>query len=362
MTRLFRIDQDQLVEIRRRPLDSEKKIEEWVANDLSLIGVDGIVVDQQVTTDHGKRIDILAMDGEGNLIIVELKRDKGPRDIVGQVLDYASWVRRLSTSDVHKLADAARDRRPPLSDSYREKFGRSLPETLNATHQMIVVASEVDEPTKRIIEYLSEEHNIGINASFFNVFYEDGNEWLTTDALLEQEEVTDRATRRTRGPWTGYYYVTGGTEDRRPWEDMRQYGFVTASSGKWYSDGLSRLSVGAKLFYYQVNNGYLGYGIVTTERQAAQDFVLPDGRMLTDAIPKSYLTQFADDPDRCAYAVGVDWIRTFDRTNAVTFPGIFANQNTVCGLYSQKTVDFLVEAFGIKTKQASGRLGSGLES
>lgn len=348
MTRLFRIQQDRLVETKRKSLDFENKIERWVADDLSLIGVDGLVIGKQVDTDHGKRIDILALDRDGNLIIVELKRDRSPRDIVAQVLDYASWVCRLTTNDVHKLALAGLGR--PLGDLYREKFGKSLPETLNATHQMIVVASEVDEATKRIIEYLSEQHSVGINASFFNVFEQDGKEWLTTDALLEQVEVTDRATRKTRGPWTGYYYVTGGPEEMRPWEDMRQYGFITASGGKWYTDGLARLSIGDEVFYYQVNNGYLGYGVVTTERQPADEFILQDGRKLTDVLPKPYLTGHADDPDRRAYAIGIDWKKTFDRDHAKTFQGIFANQNTACKLYSQETVDFLTDAFGVQPR------------
>lgn len=351
MTRLFRIEADRLVESRRKALDFEEKIERWVAEDLSLIGVDGVVIGRQVDTDHGKRIDILAMDRDGNLIIVELKRDKSPRDIVAQVLDYASWVCRLSTSDVHDLALAKTGR--ALAEAYREKFGKSLPETLNATHQMIVVASEVDEATKRIIEYLSEQHNVGINASFFNVFGESGHEWLTTDALLEQEEVTDRATRKSRGPWTGYYYVTGGPEEMRPWEDMRKNGFITASGGKWYTDGLSRLSVGDEVFYYQVNNGYLGYGVVTTERMPADEFILGDGRPLMEALPKPYLTEFANDPDRRPYAVGIEWKKTFDRANAKTFQGIFANQNTACKLYCQETVDFLTDAFGVKGKGAA---------
>lgn len=171
--------------------------------------------------------------------------------------------------------------------------------------------------------------------------------------MLEQEEVRDRATRKTRGPWTGYYYVTGGPQEMRPWEVMRDYGFLTASGGKWYTDGLSRLSVGDEVFYYQVNNGYLGYGVVMTERLPASEFMLRDGRILTEALPEPYLTENAGDPDRQAYAVGIDWKKTFDRANAKTFQGIFANQNTACKLYSQETVDFLTEAFGVKPKKSA---------
>ena len=44
MTRLLQIRQNALVESRRRPPDLEKRIENWVANDLILIGVkpDGV--------------------------------------------------------------------------------------------------------------------------------------------------------------------------------------------------------------------------------------------------------------------------------------------------------------------------------
>lgn len=345
MTRLFRISDQGLVESRRKPLDLESRIEDWVARDLSLVGVDGIIIGRQVATDHGKRIDLLAMDEDGNLIIIELKRDRSPRDIVGQVLDYASWVRHLTTKDVHELTRAATGR--PLPDLYRDRYGKAVPETLNASHQMIVVASEVDEATKRIIEYLSEEHDVGINASFFNIFGAEGHEWLTTDSLLDQEEVKDRAVKKARAPWSGLYYVTGGAEEDRPWEELRRYGFFTADGGRHYTNQLDRLEVGAPIFYYQKKTGYLGYGRVTTAKMLASDYVLADGRVLTDVLPVRYLTQFADDPDRAAYVVGVEWLRTFDRAEARKYEGIFANQAIACKIYDQQTADFLRQEFGV---------------
>jgi hypothetical protein len=345
MTRLFRISDQGLIESKRKPLNLESRIEDWVARDLSLVGVDGIIIGRQVPTDHGKRIDLLAMDEDGNLIIVELKRDRSPRDIVGQVLDYASWVRHLTTKDVHELARAATGR--SLPDLYRERYVKAVPDTLNASHQMIVVASEVDEATKRIIEYLSEEHDVGINASFFNIFGAEGHEWLTTDSLLDQEEVKDRAVKKARAPWSGLYYVTGGAEEDRPWEELRRYGFFTADGGRIYTNQLDRLEVGAPIFYYQKKTGYLGYGRVTTPKMLASEFEISDGRKLTEALPTRYLTEFADDPERAAYVVGVEWLRTFDRAEAKTYQGIFANQAIACKIYDQQTADFLRQEFAV---------------
>ncbi len=54
-----------------------------------------------------------------------------------------------------------------------------------------------------------------------------------------------------------------------------------------------------------------------------------------------------DDPEKRAYVVGVDWKRTYDRANAKTYAGIFANQNIACKIYDEKTVDFLLSEFKV---------------
>lgn len=346
MTRLFRVSDSGLVESQRKSLDLEKRIQDWVEDDLSLIGVEGILIGREVRTGHGNRIDLLAMDEEGNLIIIELKRDTSARNIVAQVLDYASWACKLTTNEVYEIAQAYCGK--SLAETYRDKFNKAPPETLNATHQMVVVASEVDEATKRIIEYLSEEHDVGINASFFNIFGAEGHEWLTTDSLLDQEEVKDRSIKKARAPWSGFYYVTGGPEESRPWEELRQNGFFTASGGHTYSNKLDNLEIGASIVFYQKGTGYLGYGRVTTPKMRSNEFNLSDGTPLLEKLPnRPYLTEFEDDPDRASYVVGVNWHKTFDRLHAKTFTGIFANQNVVCKIYDQETADFLRKEFEV---------------
>ena len=41
----------------------------------------------------GKRIDILAVDKDGNLVVIELKVSRGYQRTVGQLLRYKAWVR-----------------------------------------------------------------------------------------------------------------------------------------------------------------------------------------------------------------------------------------------------------------------------
>jgi RecB family endonuclease NucS len=52
-----------------------------------------LLIGQQVPTSHGKFIDLLATDAQGHVVVIELKRDRTPREGVVQVLDDGSWVR-----------------------------------------------------------------------------------------------------------------------------------------------------------------------------------------------------------------------------------------------------------------------------
>lgn len=64
------------------------------------------MVGRQVETDFGGLIDLLCVDAAGDLVVVELKRDKTPREITAQALDYASWVVNLTHERVTSIAEA----------------------------------------------------------------------------------------------------------------------------------------------------------------------------------------------------------------------------------------------------------------
>ena len=45
------------------------------------------------------------LDGDGNLVVLELKRNRTPREVVAQLLDYGSWVRTLEDDDIAAIFD-----------------------------------------------------------------------------------------------------------------------------------------------------------------------------------------------------------------------------------------------------------------
>lgn len=346
MTTLYKNDNGNLVPVRRHALGSEELLEGWIAKDPSIIGLDVLVIGRQVITDFNGRIDILAMDREGALVIMELKRDRTPRDIVAQTLDYASWVATLTTKRIHEIAVSKQDKR--LETAFRERFDAPLPENLNGTHSMVIVASEFDASSKRIVEYLAEEHGLSINTAFFSVFEENGEQLLATDWLMDQQEVLERAESRKKLPWTGYFYVNAGHDpDVRRWEDMQKFGFIAAGYGRFYSKRLEQLNEGDPVYVYQKGRGYIGYGKVRSPSVKSKDFILSDGKSLIDVeLQQPEILHDPDDLEITDYIVAVDWVKTVSMDDAKTFTGAFANQNVVCKLRDPATLEFLAQEFG----------------
>jgi Endonuclease NucS len=187
---------ERLIEIGRGRLDLESRLQEWLAQDISVLDPGLLVIGREVKTDFGGLIDMVCIDADGDLVVVELKRDKTPREITAQVLDYASWVVNLSNERVTAIANDHLG--GAFDEAFRARFGFDLPETLNGDHRVVVVGSEIDAGSERIIRYLSDTHGVNINAATFEYFQlPDRSELLARVFLIEPSEVV--LNTRTKG-------------------------------------------------------------------------------------------------------------------------------------------------------------------
>jgi hypothetical protein len=190
---------DGLREIEKEKLNLEARIESWIAKDISIISSDLLVIGKQVQTDFGMYIDLLCLDHNGDTVIIELKRDKTPREITSQALEYASWVKDLSNDTITEIANNYLQSKGSLEDAFKNKFETDLPEVLNERHKMLIVASEIDSSSERIIRYLSETYGVDINGVTFHHFRDaNGQELLARIFLIEPS--TQTRTIQTRGP------------------------------------------------------------------------------------------------------------------------------------------------------------------
>jgi hypothetical protein len=189
-----------LNEVKTKKLDLEGRLEDWLEDDISMISNDLMVIARQLGTDFGGAIDLLGIDSIGELVVIELKRDKTPRDVVAQALDYGSWVKDLSNDRVTEIADKYLQEKKESSfeDQFRNKFEENVPEIINENHKIIIVATELDAQTERIIEYLSDSYGVGINAMTFQYFKDETDrEFVGRVFLVDPDAVAQKSARRS---------------------------------------------------------------------------------------------------------------------------------------------------------------------
>jgi hypothetical protein len=290
---------------------------------------------QERTT--GGPLDLLAIAPDGALVLIELKRERTPREVVAQAIDYASWVEGLEAEDIAAIYarfSSGRD----LAADFQAQFGQRLDEeTLNESHQIVIVAASLDESSERIAAYLNKR-GIAINVLCFQVFGFADHQLLSRAWLFDPVQTQVSATvttAREQEPWNGEFYASFGPlgEGKRSWEDARRYGFISAGGGAWYSNTLNLLNVGDRVWVRAPGVGFVGVGEVAGPRQAAADFKVetPDGpRPVLDVISSVAHRQFVDDPEKTEYFVPMRWLHTVPVSEAVNEIGLFGNQNTVC--------------------------------
>ena len=182
-------EQNTLAEIESTQVNLEKELEDWLENDISVLDEKLLVIGRQVRTDYGGEIDLLCIEENGDIVVIELKRGKTPRDVVAQAMDYASWVKDLDFERIEEIASKYSKLEDSLEDAFTKKFRvEELPETLNSSHRALIVAESMDAATERIVRYLSEM-TVPVNVATVHYFEDNNGRKLLARVFLVDPEV-----------------------------------------------------------------------------------------------------------------------------------------------------------------------------
>jgi hypothetical protein len=339
-------------------MPAEDELEELVMRDPAVLGESLLIIGRQVHTAHGGRIDLLGLDETARLHVLELKRDQTPRDVVAQTLDYTSWASALGHADLTEVYShyAVKYQLPEVSleAAFEDAFGVPLPDQVNATHQMTVMASAPDSATERIVRFLAETYGVAINMVYFRYFEDEGRRylartWLLPEGVVAEESGGSRGRAGKSEAWNGqdYYAAFGLGEDNRSWDDARQYGFFSAGGGKRYTRPVRNLSVGQRLWVAVPGRGYVGVGIVDGPAVPMAEAVLEvDGvpHQVSQLPLRGHYKHLAETGDDSEWLVPMRWLKTVALEQAVWHKGMYANQNIVTRLARASTLAQLMQS------------------
>lgn len=99
-------------------------LQEWLLASPEALGEELLVIQKEFDgfDDTRERLDLLALDKAGRLVIIENKLDDTGRDVVWQALKYASYCSNLTTSQIVSIFQRHLDRHPAPSGERAEEI------------------------------------------------------------------------------------------------------------------------------------------------------------------------------------------------------------------------------------------------
>lgn len=94
-----------------------KHLQEWLAHEPSALGEELLIIQKEFDgfDDTRERLDLLALDKDGNLVIIENKLDDSGRDVVWQAVKYASYCASLSKAQIVEIYQQYLDQYEPVA-------------------------------------------------------------------------------------------------------------------------------------------------------------------------------------------------------------------------------------------------------
>ncbi|MBX2859887.1 MAG: hypothetical protein KTR14_01540, partial [Vampirovibrio sp.] len=244
---LLRIDnENEIRPVSVSSMDLDQRLESILVSNIRFLDPNLMLVGHQITTLYHGQIDLLAIDSDGKMWVIALKKDRIPRDIISQLLDYGSWIAGLNYSQIKDLYEKYNT--DSFEAAFENAFGLTPPETINEAHQLVLVSSTLDPVAERIMGYLTD-FGLNINAIQFSYFGDEQREYLSRrwyrdpKALDHADSLANKNTKKEA--WNGHdYYVTFDENHQRHWEDAVKYGFISAGGAKRHSNALKQLAAG----------------------------------------------------------------------------------------------------------------------
>jgi len=203
-----------LEKVKTDSIDYEKDFENWLENSPAVLLDDDsestvLWIGRQVSAtvgEVGKYPDLIGIDANGDLVIVELKKGKTPREVVAQILEYASWGAELDYEDLNDIAQSYYSKDKDLGEKsllqiYHDVF---LPDSeeeetniqFNINQKLYIVAEEISPIVKQVAMHLRSRYKVDIYCLKYEVLKtQQGEYFISTEKILGYDEIKNTVSK-----------------------------------------------------------------------------------------------------------------------------------------------------------------------
>lgn len=309
-------------------------LQEWLANQPDSLGEELLIIQKEFDgfDDTKERLDLLAIDKQGSLVIIENKLDDSGRNVVWQSLKYASYCSTLSKTQIGEIYQKYLDKTGPGKNAKaliceflgKEEFAEVVLNPGNDQRIIMVAAEFRKEVTSTVLWLL--KHRVFVKCFKATPFQDGPDLFLTVEQLIplpeaeelmigiSEKEVEEQSLER--GQATRYQLRTDfwhQTLEALQDAKVTLYGNVAPSRDHW-------LNTGSGL-------GGVHYAMIFNRDEARVNFVLGRASKEQNKTLFDILNARATEFDH-AFGAPLSWRRMDDRkVSIIEFAKAFDGHN-----------------------------------
>ncbi len=182
-------------------------IQEWINSTPEILGEKLLIISKENSCFEGtnERPDLIALDKDGNIVVIELKRDDSGKGLEWQAIKYASYWSRFKVSDIvnnyreylRKELKNKEDGGDITIDSVKEKIVEFIDDDdldgLNKRQRLILVSHRFAKEVTSAVHWLIESSEIDIKCVQLIPYYDSDKEshYLLANTILPVPGVDD---------------------------------------------------------------------------------------------------------------------------------------------------------------------------
>ena len=180
-------------------LKERADLQEWIANNPIILGEDLLIIQKEFDgfSDTNERLDLLAIDKSGNLVIIENKLDDSGRDVVWQAMKYAGYCSSLKKDDIKEIFQQYLNKRNIIDKSediiteFLEKVDFSEVQlNQDLTQRIILVAREFRKEVTNTVIW-ARKFGMKIQCIKVTPFNVGENLIVDTDQIIPVKDIAD---------------------------------------------------------------------------------------------------------------------------------------------------------------------------
>lgn len=185
-------------------LSERYDLQEWIADNPQILGESLLIIQKEFDgfSDTNERLDLLALDENGKLVLIENKLDDSGKDVVWQALKYVSYCATLTKSEIceiyQKYLGVSGKAEERISDFYNGQEYESLRlNPVEGDQRIILVAANFRKEVTSTVLWLRNYHGVDITCIKVTPYKDSEKLYLDAEQIIPIQDIGDYQIRLT---------------------------------------------------------------------------------------------------------------------------------------------------------------------